>query len=278
MSFVFSPNTSIVDERNINRSSSEIIHKNGNLSDGKIGPSSSASSGHTGVDHLFESDNKQQSIDNTNHEKDTNKVIQNKNDNIRKPQINNNISSTNAKPQLRHNKPPKDIETVKLITKLGTIHINLRPDLSLPSVQYIRQIVQSSEPCSKCSFYRAEKPGILQGILQKPNIAPNTILGDCPTEYKTVKVTECPPHDPNCGCHGPIMTRGMVGWAAGRGGPDFFIDMYKRKADWWANQHTVWGEIVDQGSLDIVMKFFELESHKVGQMTMINDRVSFDIA
>lgn len=23
----------------------------------------------------------------------------------------------------------------------------------------------------------------------------------------------CFPHDPDCGCHGPIMTRGFIGWA-----------------------------------------------------------------
>lgn len=35
-----------------------------------------------------------------------------------------------------------------------------------------------------------------------------------------------------------MMTKGMVAWAAGDTGPDFFIDNYKRKADWWGTQHT----------------------------------------
>ena len=34
---------------------------------------------------------------------------------------------------------------------------------------------------------------------------------------------KCPSHDPNCGCHGPIMSKGMVGWAGGSAGPDLFI-------------------------------------------------------
>mgnify|MGYP004300881927 CR=1 FL=1 len=34
---------------------------------------------------------------------------------------------------------------------------------------------------------------------------------------------KCPSHDPQCGCHGPIMSKGMVGWAGGSAGPDLFI-------------------------------------------------------
>jgi hypothetical protein len=34
------------------------------------------------------------------------------------------------------------------------------------------------------------------------------------------------------------MTKGMVAWAAGESGPDFFMNNYKAKADWWGTQHT----------------------------------------
>jgi len=50
-------------------------------------------------------------------------------------------------------------------------------------------------------------------------------LGPCPIE-NYVPENECPKHDPDCGCHGPVMTRGMVGWAGGGSGPDFFINTH----------------------------------------------------
>ena len=102
-------------------------------------------------------------------------------------------------------------KTITLNTPEGNIKIKLRPDLSLPSVQYIKKLLDDPSPCQNCRFYRAEKPGILQGILAKKNVKKNTVLGDCPEEFKGKK-HDCPQHDPNCGCHGPVMRKGMIGW------------------------------------------------------------------
>ncbi len=102
-------------------------------------------------------------------------------------------------------------KTITMNTSQGDIQIKLRPDLSNASVEYIQKILQSPNPCEGCRFYRAEKPGILQGILKKKDVPVNKVLGDCPDEVKDLK-HECPPHDPNCSCHGPIMKRGMIAW------------------------------------------------------------------
>ena len=101
-------------------------------------------------------------------------------------------------------------------TPHGNIRITLRPDLSPESVEYVRSLVRS-DTCDgqSCRLYRAEKAGILQGILKsgadadrlQAAVAPNKVFGKCPDEYKDVK-QECPSHDPNCGCHGPIMVKG----------------------------------------------------------------------
>ena len=107
-------------------------------------------------------------------------------------------------------------EQLTLRSKLGDIKIVLRPDLSLESVEYIKALLESPDPCPRCRFYRAEKPGIIQGMLAKNGTPPNTVLGKCPEEFKDVPRHDCPKHDPNCGCHGPLMHRGMVGWAAGK--------------------------------------------------------------
>ena len=152
-------------------------------------------------------------------------------------------------------------KSLTLMTSQGDIIIELRPNQALESVQYINLLLNSPEPCGPCQFYRAEQKGILQGILKKSSISPNTVLGTCPEEFKDVPK-----------CHGPLMTRGMVGWAAGEGGPDFFIDNYRRPAEWWSHDHTVWGEIVDEESLHVVDSFFDLPTHKQG-LTFLDDNV-----
>lgn len=117
-------------------------------------------------------------------------------------------------------------DVLVISTQLGDIRVVLRPDLSAGSVDYIRTLVQSNK-CDRCSFYRADGRGILQGIMKNKEIATNTELGPCPPGYESVK-NDCPAWDKNCSCHGPIMERGAVAWAAGQaGGPDFFIDNYR---------------------------------------------------
>ena len=157
---------------------------------------------------------------------------------------------------------PKD---VTLITSVGNIVIQLRPDLSPESVQYIKALLDSPIPCKRCRFYRAEQRGILQGVLKKPDVMPNEILGKCPDDVQDV---------PNC--HGPLMTKGMVGWAAGEGGPDFFINNYPRVAEWWDHDHTVWGEVVDEDSLNVVDSFFDLPRHKDG-LTYLDEDVQIEL-
>lgn len=109
---------------------------------------------------------------------------------------------------------------ITLQTPHGSIRIILRPDLSPESVDYVRSLIES-KTCDdqSCRLYRAEKPGILQGILKSgadadPLVAvqPNKVFGQCPEKYRDVK-QDCPSHDPNCGCHGPIMVKGgECGW------------------------------------------------------------------
>jgi hypothetical protein len=134
-------------------------------------------------------------------------------------------------------------------THLGDIHIHFTPELSgASSIEYIVDVVRRSQSiaieesmkgqrrrrvrevgyaCSNCNFYRAETNLLLQGIIVDASAIPtrHVELGPCPDKNHVSKV-QCPEHDPNCGCHGPIMSRGMVGWAGGKGGPDFFINTF----------------------------------------------------
>ena len=65
----------------------------------------------------------------------------------------------------------------------------------------------------------------------------------------------------------------------GEGGPDFFIDMYPKEADWWANDHTVWGEIVDEDSLIVADSVFEepAERNEKVDITYLNEQIHIDI-
>mmetsp|Transcript_5174 Transcript_5174/g.12356 ORF Transcript_5174/g.12356 Transcript_5174/m.12356 type:complete len:320 (-) Transcript_5174:890-1849(-) len=162
-----------------------------------------------------------------------------------------------------------------LATTVGDIRITLRPDLSKGSVDYLIKLAEAG--CERCKLYRAEPRGILQGIMAKKSIKTNTEKGGCPPGVEGVAVGDCPDWDKNCGCHGPIMTRGSVGWAAGQaGGPDFFIDNYKKPANWWGTQHTNFGQIEDDASFAVVEHIFDLPTKKQG-LTFLVDEIHFQM-
>jgi len=168
-------------------------------------------------------------------------------------------------------------EILVLSTKLGDLKFVLRPDLSAGSVDYIHRLVESGA-CNRCNLYRAEKPGILQGVLANKDIPTNDVLGGCPAGLDDVK-NDCPAWDKHCGCHGPIMTQGAVGWAAGTaGGPDFFIDNYKRPAKFWGTQHTNWAFIEDDESFRIINEIWTLPTTPQGGLTRLKAPIHFDLS
>ena len=173
-------------------------------------------------------------------------------------------------------------------TSHGTIRIYFTAELSGPnSIQYIIDVLSSSSCvkdkgciCERCKFYRAEPNLLLQGIIAD-NVRVNNVLGPCPPTADTAnnqhkQPINCPEHDPNCGCHGPIMTKGMVGWAGGSGGPDFFINTHDDPVQWWEHQHTVWGMIRDEESLGVVEHVYGLPAHMTS-MRMLDEVIEFSL-
>lgn len=163
--------------------------------------------------------------------------------------------------------------TLVLTTDVGKIRIVLRPDLSKESVEYIHKMA-AGKKCNRCQFYRSEKPSILQGVMAVHNIEVTTVKGSCPKGYENVK-NDCPAWDKECACHGPVMEHGMVGWAAGKTGPDFFINASKRKATWWGTQHTVWGRIEDAASFKVLDHIWTLPVEKQGSLSMLKQTIHF---
>lgn len=193
------------------------------------------------------------------------------------PNVNNINKDTDQ--QQRKSSTSTEEETLVISTQIGDLHIVLRSDLSPESVEYIQQLAATAPTatCHNCRFYRAEKPGILQGNLDgQPQIPLATVKGRCPMGSETV-ANDCPAWDAQCGCHGPVMTRGMVAWAAGATGPDFFIDAYQRPATWWGTQHTVWGQVRDPASLALVDAILQLPSSPgAGGLTFLTDVIHFE--
>jgi cyclophilin family peptidyl-prolyl cis-trans isomerase len=68
----------------------------------------------------------------------------------------------------------------------------------------------------------------------------------------------------------------MVGWAGGATGPDFFINTYKQPVDWWEHQHTVWGQVRDDESLDIIENIYKLPA-KMRGMRMLDETIRFEV-
>lgn len=183
-------------------------------------------------------------------------------------------------------------------THLGDITIHFTPEYSgMSSIQYIIDVFHAAAStaktaddassvgaveCEQCKFYRAETSLLLQGIIAHHSLSSIVLssktvsIGPCPITAKDIpNAKNCPPHDPNCGCHGPIMTRGMVGWAGGKSGPDFFIVTHATPVEWWEYQHTVWGIVRDEVSLMVVESVYDMPAHSRNGMRMLDEEILF---
>jgi cyclophilin family peptidyl-prolyl cis-trans isomerase len=165
-------------------------------------------------------------------------------------------------------------QTLVLTTKYGNIRMTMRPDLSRESVDYIQELAQS--PCQNCNLYRAEQNFLLQGIMKNSNGSVKITKGACPPGYDA-KTDDCPPEQFDCGCHGPTMARGLVGWAAGDTGPDFFITTNKEPVTAWGQTHTVFGQVQDEASFAVIDEIYSLPTTKKG-VTMLIDKIEFTLS
>ena len=94
-----------------------------------------------------------------------------------------------------------------------TLRLRLLPEWSNSSVAFMKHAADVG--CSG-ELYRSEKDFLVQGRINCAGGAiPKVVKGTCPPGVKVDASRQCPSHDPQCGCHGPIMSKGMVGWAGG---------------------------------------------------------------
>uniref|UniRef100_A0A7S0PZ94 PPIase cyclophilin-type domain-containing protein n=1 Tax=Coccolithus braarudii TaxID=221442 RepID=A0A7S0PZ94_9EUKA len=162
---------------------------------------------------------------------------------------------------------PPEAVSIEFVMGSGTkhrIHVRLRPDLSQSSVDFM--IDALSKQCAG-EFYRSES-FLMQGKVNCMSKVEVT-KGLCPPTVKEDLNRKCPSHDQHCGCHGPIMTRGMVGWAGGSAGPDFFIYTGDAPATHWSTDHTVFGELVGDASWDAIAALRKLPTRNQGMKMLV---------
>lgn len=111
------------------------------------------------------------------------------------------MRQTSLQPQSQHDEESETLSVVSdqkqqytllLIMDIGTIKMRLRPDLSKESVDYVLSIAR--EGCNECTFYRAEKPGILQGKMVNKAVSVPSTKGSCPIGLENVQ-NDCPEWD-----------------------------------------------------------------------------------
>ena len=173
----------------------------------------------------------------------------------------------------------KESDIVVLSTKLGEINIQLRPDLSKESSEYVKGV--ALQGCSDCQFYRISKGLLFQGKMENEDVKVTEKYGDCPpgaAEKARENCSEDELVDGECGeCHGPaVVQRGMVGWAAGDLWPDFFIVTADDVTHWGA-EHTIWGVVTDEDSFRVIEEAFKQPAQIKGKnkLNMLDENIKF---
>jgi len=144
--------------------------------------------------------------------------------------------------------PPADVVQLRIWTPsgdLGALRVRLRPDLSASSADFVREA--ASMRCAG-SIDRADRAAVhARFACAAAGALPQTAVsrGPCPPGVPPDPARKCPSGEPQCGCHGPLLSRGMVAWADGGTGPDFFVAA--REEDdtptKMGHGHTVFGEV-----------------------------------
>ena len=179
----------------------------------------------------------------------------------------------NDVPNLHNVEYPKNNLVVIKLDGIGSILLRLKPQFSNSSTKFWE--TGAHVQCTG-NIYRNEQSLLLQGRLDCAGIKmPVVQKGNCPQGTKIDSSRSCPPHDPECGCHGPIMRKGMVGWAGGGTGPDFFIYTGVDPATHWNHDHTVFAEVEGSDSWRVLEKLHELPSRQDGEMIIIESPVHF---
>ena len=121
------------------------------------------------------------------------------------------------------------------------IRMQLHDQQAPQAAAYITRLAKESS-CTKCTLYRGEPVPDYWGSPDKPDRYFDG--GRWGPPYALVQgglvsnVLEQPPPEP----HRPIIERGMVAWAGGKGGVHFFVALANHPE--WEHGHTVWATVL----------------------------------
>jgi hypothetical protein len=140
------------------------------------------------------------------------------------------------------------------LTPPVVIRLDLYAKEAPDAARFVNETISSStQPCADCSLYRAEPVPEYWGSPAYPDRwfdggrwgPPYALLqGKFPNgnEWNI----NAAPED-----HRPIIQRGMVAWAGGKGGPHFFIALADHPE--WKHDHTVWAKVVEEDMSKVLL-------------------------
>lgn len=175
-----------------------------------------------------------------------------------------------------------------LVTPAGDIRIRLREEACPRAAKFVLEVLRVAPSCSGCKFYRAEPVPRLWGSLDAPDSwnggrwgPPYALmqgsLMPSKADEEGMKLPARPDADEGKLAH-PIIRRGMIAWAGGKGGSDFFIALATHPE--WGHGHVVWAEVVAE-DMDVVDKVMQLpkknESWGSIVATVFVDHVPFSL-
>ena len=189
--------------------------------------------------------------------------------------VNTDISATSYKRNNDNDANDADVVLVSLELddndkqennrKVGTkrtadIRMKLYAKEAPEAARYVKYLASDAkQQCHKCTLYRGEPVPSYWGSEAYPDryfdggrwgppyaLVQGALLAD---EDGSASSPAPPPAE----THNPIIERGMVAWAGGKGGPHFFIALAHHPE--WGHDHTVFAKVVedDMGKVDALL-------------------------
>ena len=134
-------------------------------------------------------------------------------------------------------------------TSIVSIRMRLYEKEAPEAARYVKHLASDAkQQCNKCTLYRGEPVPSYWGSEEYPDryfdggrwgppyaLVQGAFLAD--------EDGSSSPASPPAESHNPIIERGMVAWAGGKGGPHFFIALAEHPE--WEHGHTVFAKVFD---------------------------------
>lgn len=159
------------------------------------------------------------------------------------------------------------------------IRIRLFAQQAPKAASYVTHLATNNHSCKKCTLYRGEPVPSYWGSEEYPDRYFNG--GRWGPPYALVQGGLILSNDdtntilpPPAESHNPVIERGMVAWAGGKGGPHFFIALARHSE--WGHSHTVWGQVEeeDMHHVDSLVQTRPLVSTKPKQPPIVSNFVT----